>query len=71
MNSMNKTLFALAALTAAAGAAAQSSNVSLFGVVDASVARITTTGKSVSAWPAVAIRAAAWDFAGWRTSVAA
>lgn len=48
MNSMNKTLLALAALTAAAGAAAQSSNVSLFGVVDASVARITTTGKSVS-----------------------
>lgn len=48
MNSMKKTFLALAALTATAGAAAQSSNVTLFGVMDASVARITTTGKSVT-----------------------
>ncbi len=48
MNSMKKTLLALAALTAAAGATAQASNVALFGVVDASVGHISTQGKSVT-----------------------
>ena len=45
---MKRTLLALAALATAAGASAQSSNVTLFGVADVSVARISTTGKSVS-----------------------
>mgnify|MGYP000553003827 CR=1 FL=1 len=45
---MKRTLLALAALATAAGASAQSSNVTLFGVADVSVAHISTTGKSVS-----------------------
>ena len=45
---MKKNLLALAAMTFAAAASAQSSNVTLFGVVDASVAHISTSGKSVS-----------------------
>ena len=45
---MKKNLLALAALTFAAAASAQSSNVTLFGVVDASVAHISSSGKSVS-----------------------
>lgn len=48
MNSMKQAILALAALTATAGAAAQGSNVTLFGVVDASVGRISTSGKSVT-----------------------
>ena len=45
---MKKNLLALAALTFAAAASAQSSNVTLFGVVDASVAHISSSGKSGS-----------------------
>ena len=45
---MKRTLLALAALATAAGASAQSSNVTLFGVADVSVAHISTTDKSVS-----------------------
>ena len=45
---MKKNLLALAAMTFAAAASAQSSNVTLFGVADASVAHISTSGKSVS-----------------------
>ena len=45
---MKRTLLALAALATAAGASAQSSNVTLFGEADVSVARISTTDKSVS-----------------------
>jgi predicted porin len=44
---MKHTLVALAALTAAAGAMAQSS-VTLFGVVDASVARVSSAGNDVT-----------------------
>lgn len=44
---MKRHFLALAALTVAAGASAQS-NVTLFGVADASVAHISTSGKSVS-----------------------
>ena len=47
VNSMKRTLLALAALTVSAGALAQSS-VTVFGVADVSVAHISTTGKSVS-----------------------
>ncbi|MFS4551935.1 porin [Comamonas resistens] len=45
---MKHTLIALAAMTFAAAASAQSSNVTLFGVADASVAHISTSGKSVT-----------------------
>ena len=45
---MKHTLIALAAMTFAAAASAQSSSVTLFGVADASVAHISTSGKSVS-----------------------
>lgn len=44
---MKRKLLALAAMTVAAGASAQSS-VTIFGVVDASVAHISTSGKSVT-----------------------
>ncbi len=45
---MKRPLFAIAALTMAANAMAQSSSVTLFGVADVSVARISTPGKGVS-----------------------
>ena len=45
---MKHTLVALAALTAAAGAMAQTSSVTLFGVLDASVARVSAGGNSVT-----------------------
>lgn len=45
---MKHTLIALAAMTFAAAASAQSSSVTLFGVVDASVAHISTSGNSVT-----------------------
>ena len=45
---MKHTLIALAALSFAAAASAQSSSVTLFGVVDASVARISSSGNSVT-----------------------
>ena len=45
---MKTTLFALAALTATGGALAQSSSVTLFGVVDASVAHVSTKDGSVT-----------------------
>ncbi|QIL44720.1 porin [Acidovorax sp. HDW3] len=45
---MKRTFLALTALTVAAGAAAQNSSVTLFGVADVSVARISTTNKSVT-----------------------
>ena len=45
---MKRTLLALAALGAATGAFAQSSSVTLFGVVDASVAHVSTDGGSVT-----------------------
>jgi predicted porin len=48
MNSMKHTLVALAALTAAAGAFAQTSSVTLFGVVDASVAHLSSDTNSVT-----------------------
>ncbi|WP_407645017.1 porin [Diaphorobacter caeni] len=50
MNSMNKTLVAIAALLAAAGASAQSStsSVTLFGVADVSVAHLKSDTNSVS-----------------------
>ncbi|WPB56940.1 porin [Xylophilus sp. GOD-11R] len=44
---MKKTLVAIAALAASAGAFAQS-NVTLFGVIDASVARVSTGGNHVA-----------------------
>lgn len=47
MNSMKKTLVAVAALTAAAGAFAQSS-VTLFGVADVSVARLSSSTNSTT-----------------------
>lgn len=45
---MKKTFVALATLTAAAGAFAQSSNVTLFGVVDASLVRMSSSTNSVT-----------------------
>ena len=45
---MKHTLIALAAMTFAAAASAQSSSVTLFGVVDASVAHISSSGNSVT-----------------------
>ena len=45
---MKHTLIALAALSFAAAASAQSSSVTLFGVVDASVAHISSSGNSVT-----------------------
>lgn len=48
MNSMKHTLLALAALTAAAGASAQNSSVTLFGVLDASVAHLSSSTNSVT-----------------------
>ncbi|MFT3819480.1 MAG: porin [Rubrivivax sp.] len=45
---MKKSLLALAALTAFAGAASAQSSVTLFGIVDAGVARISAGGKSVT-----------------------
>lgn len=45
---MKRQLIALAALTAAAGAMAQNSSVTLFGVADVSVGHVSTAGKSVS-----------------------
>ncbi len=48
MNTMKKSLVALAALTAAAGAFAQSSSVTLFGVLDASVARMSSSTNSIT-----------------------
>lgn len=45
---MKRQLLTLAALTVAAGASAQSSNVTLFGVADVSVAHISTSGKNVT-----------------------
>jgi len=48
LNSMKRQLLALAALTVATGAMAQSSSVTLFGVADVSVAHLSTSGKSVT-----------------------
>lgn len=48
MNTMKKSLVALAALTVAAGAFAQSSSVTLFGVLDASVAHLSSSTNSVT-----------------------
>lgn len=45
---MKRQLIAFAALTAAAGAMAQSSSVTIFGVADVSVAHISTSGKNVT-----------------------
>lgn len=45
---MKRQLLALAALTVATGAMAQSSSVTIFGVADVSVAHLSTSGKSVS-----------------------
>lgn len=45
---MKQKILALVAMAAAAGAQAQSSSVTIFGVVDVSVAHISTSGKSVS-----------------------
>ena len=45
---MKKSLLALAALTAFAGAASAQSSVTLFGIVDAGVARLSAGGKSVT-----------------------
>ena len=45
---MKKSLLALAALTAFAGAASAQSSVTLFGILDAGVARISSGGKSVT-----------------------
>ncbi len=45
---MKKSLLALATLTAFAGAASAQSSVTLFGIVDAGVARISAGGKSVT-----------------------
>ncbi|MFO1326442.1 MAG: porin [Rubrivivax sp.] len=45
---MKKSLLALAALTAFAGAASAQSSVTLFGILDAGVARISGGGKSVT-----------------------
>lgn len=48
VNSMKRHLLALASLTVCAGAMAQSSSVTIFGVADVSVAHISTSGKNVS-----------------------
>ena len=45
---MKKSLLALAALTAFAGAASAQSSVTLFGIVDAGVARLSADGKSLT-----------------------
>ncbi|MDR0225084.1 MAG: porin [Burkholderiaceae bacterium] len=45
---MKRHLLALAALTLSAGAMAQSSSVTIFGVADVSVAHISTSGKNVT-----------------------
>jgi predicted porin len=45
---MKKSLLALAALTAFAGAASAQSSVTLFGVMDAGIARLSAGGKSVT-----------------------
>lgn len=45
---MKRSLLALAALTAFAGAASAQSSVTLFGIVDAGVARLSAGGKSVT-----------------------
>lgn len=45
---MKHTLLAITAMTFAAAASAQSSSVTLFGVADASIARISTPGKGVT-----------------------
>ena len=45
---MKKSLLALAALTAFAGAASAQSSVTLFGIVDAGFGRVTAGGKSVT-----------------------
>jgi len=45
---MKKSLLALAALTAFAGAASAQSSVTLFGIVDAGVARLSANGHSVT-----------------------
>lgn len=45
---MKKSLLALAALTAFAGAASAQSSVTLFGIVDAGLARVSANGKSVT-----------------------
>ena len=45
---MKKSLLALAALTAFAGAASAQSSVTLFGIVDAAYAHVSAGGKSVS-----------------------
>ena len=45
---MKKSLLALAALTAFAGAASAQSSVTLFGIVDAGIARLSAGGKSVT-----------------------
>ncbi|MBS7350978.1 MAG: porin [Comamonas sp.] len=45
---MKRTLLALAATSVVTGALAQSTNVTLFGVADASVAHISTSGNSVT-----------------------
>lgn len=45
---MKKSLLALAALTAFAGAASAQSTVTLFGIVDAGLARVSANGKSVT-----------------------
>ncbi len=63
---MKKTLVALAALTAAAGAFAQSS-VSIYGILDASVAYVNKTGatkKSVSLVNDSTIMSSRWGFRG-------
>ena len=45
---MKKSLLALAALTAFAGAASAQSSVTLFGILDAGIARLSAGGKSVT-----------------------
>lgn len=48
VHSMKRQLLALAVLTVATGAMAQSSSVTIFGVADVSVAHLSTSGKNVS-----------------------
>jgi predicted porin len=68
---MKKSLLALAALTAFAGAASAQSSVTLFGVVDLSARYTEYDDKGQTNWPPTAMPAAAWDSAALKIWAAA
>jgi predicted porin len=75
INAMKKSLLALAALGMFAGAASAQSTVTLFGIVDAGIARLsakTTTGsKSVTGMTNSGLNSSVWASAASRIWVAA